>query len=102
MNARTNGDEQRACIKNNLDFPRDRPSQKIDGALHTFGLYVFEHAHPPPEAMLNTATRRAVGALSFLQTHRNAHAAADAQGGERLARIAPLHFMQKRHQHTRT
>src|SRR5262249_33878907 len=35
----------------------------------------------------------------LLQTHRDAHAAADAEGGETLLGLAPAHLEQKRHEH---
>src|SRR5258708_5845143 len=38
---------------------------------------------------------------SALHAHRNAHAAADAQGGEAFLSVAPLHFVQQRDQHAR-
>ena len=39
--------------------------------------------------------------LVACDAHRDAHAAADAQGGETLLGIALLHFVQQRHQHAR-
>ena len=44
----------------------------------------------------------ACNALSVArETHRNTHAAADAERGEAFLGIALLHFVQQRHQHAR-
>ena len=42
-----------------------------------------------------------VRGLTALHAHRNAHAAADAQRGEALLGVAPLHLVEQRHQHAR-
>src|SRR5438445_9425995 len=68
----------------------------------------MEIASPMPRVPPVTTATRAITcppsalALLALHAHRDAHAAADAERGEALLGIAPLHLMQKRHQHART
>src|SRR5450432_3429868 len=64
-------------------------------------------ASPMPRVPPVTSATRAITcppsalALLPLDAHCDAHAAADAERGKALLGIAPLHLVQKRHQHTR-
>src|SRR6267154_486133 len=68
----------------------------------------MEIASPMPRVPPVTTATRAITrppsalVLLSLHAHRDAHAAADAERGEALLGIAPLHLVQQRHQHART
>src|ERR1700761_1779687 len=54
------------------------------------------------EMIFSSPTAFAAVRLVACNAHSDAHAAADAQRGEALLRIALLHFVQQRHQYART
>src|ERR1700690_1266992 len=56
----------------------------------------------PPVTTATRAINRPLPLVLSFPAHRDAHAAADAERGQALLGVAPLHLVQERHQNART
>src|SRR4051794_16939317 len=83
-------------------MPRVPPVTNATRAIISSRYHRYGRRLPAIFLVITNAAERRELPVSALEAHRDAHAAADAQRGQALLRIALLHFVQEGDQHART